>query len=60
MSVKTYTDTTRIIKTIEEHVWEIRCDAIGCNNSLEFRDNQDTGDAETVRAREANLSRVLA
>lgn len=39
MSVKTYTDpTTRIItKTIEEHVWEIRCDAIGCNNSLEFR-----------------------
>lgn len=45
MSVKTYTDsTTRIIKTIEEHVWEIRCDAIGCNNSLEFRENQDTGD----------------
>ena len=44
MSVKTYTDsTTRIItKTIEEHVWEIRCDAIGCNNSLEFRENQDT------------------
>ena len=31
MSVKTYTDTTRIIKTIEEHVWEIHCDAIGCN-----------------------------
>ena len=30
MSVKTYTDsTTRIItKTIEEHVWEIRCDVI--------------------------------
>ena len=46
MSVKTYTDsTTRIItKTIEEHVWEIRCDAVGCNNSLEFRENQDTGD----------------
>lgn len=45
MSVKTYTDsTTRIItKTIEEHVWEIHCDAIGCNNSLEFRENQDTG-----------------
>lgn len=45
MSVKTYTDsTTRIItKTIEEHVWEIRCNAIGCNNSLEFRENQDTG-----------------
>ena len=42
MSVKTDTDsTTRIItKTIEEHVWEIRCDAIGCNNSLEFRENQ--------------------
>lgn len=41
MSVKTYTDpTTRIItKTIEEHVWEIRCNAIGCNNSLEFREN---------------------
>lgn len=40
MSVKTYTDsTTRIItKTIEEHVWEIRCNAIGCNNSLEFRE----------------------
>lgn len=46
MSVKTYTDsTTRIItKTIEEHVWEIRCDAIGCNASLEFRENRDTGD----------------
>lgn len=46
MSVKTYTDsTTRIItKTIEEHVWEIHCDAIGCNNSLEFRENRDTGD----------------
>lgn len=46
MSVKTYTDsTTRIItKTIEEHVWEIHCDAIGCNASLEFRENQDTGD----------------
>lgn len=44
MSVKTYTDTTPIIKTIEEHVWEIRCDAIGCNNSLEFLENQDTGD----------------
>ena len=46
MSVKTYTDpTTRIItKTIEEHVWRIRCNAIGCNNSLEFRENQDTGD----------------
>ena len=46
MSVKTYTDsTTRIItKTIEEHVWEIRCDAVGCNNSLEFRENRDTGD----------------
>lgn len=44
MSVKTYTDTTRIIETIEEHVWEIHCDAIGCNNSLEFRENQDTGD----------------
>lgn len=46
MSVKTYTDsTTRIItKTIEEHAWEIRCDAIGCNASLEFRENQDTGD----------------
>lgn len=46
MSVKTYTDsTTRIItETIEEHVWEIRCDAIGCNNSLEFRENRDTGD----------------
>lgn len=46
MSVKTYTDsTTRIItKTIEEHVWKIRRDAIGCNNSLEFRENQDTGD----------------
>ena len=44
MSVKTHTDhTTRIItKTIEEHVWEIRCDAIGCNNSLEFRENRDT------------------
>lgn len=36
MSVKTYTDTTHIIKTIEEHVWEIHCDAIGCNASLEF------------------------
>lgn len=48
MSVKTHTDpTTRIItKTIEEHVWEIRCDAIGCNNSLEFRENQDTGDIQ--------------
>lgn len=44
MSVKTYTDTTRIIETIEEHAWEIHCDAIGCNNSLEFRENQDTGD----------------
>lgn len=46
MSAKTYTDsTTRIItKTIEEHVWQIHCDAIGCNNSLEFRENQDTGD----------------
>ena len=44
MSVKTYTDTTRIIKTIEEHVWEIHCDAIGCNASLEFRENRDTGD----------------
>ena len=46
MSVKTYTDsTTRIItKTIEEHVWEIHCDAIGCNDSLEFRENRDTGD----------------
>ena len=46
MSVKTYTDsTTRIVtETIEEHVWEIHCDAIGCNNSLEFRENQDTGD----------------
>lgn len=39
MSVKTYTDTTHITKTIEEHVWEIHCDAIGCNNSLEFREN---------------------
>lgn len=41
MSVKTYTDsTTRIItKTIEEHVWETHCDAIGCNASLEFREN---------------------
>lgn len=44
MSVKTYTDTTHIIKTIEGHVWEIHCDAIGCNASLEFRENQDTGD----------------
>ena len=46
MSVKTYTDsTTRIItKPIEEHVWGIHCDAIGCNASLEFRENQDTGD----------------
>lgn len=44
MSVKTYTDTTHIIKTIEEHVWEIHCDAIGCDNSLEFRENRDTGD----------------
>lgn len=33
MSVKTYTDTTHIIKTIEGHVWEIHCDAIGCNAS---------------------------
>lgn len=24
MSVKTYTDTTSIIETIEEHVWEIQ------------------------------------
>lgn len=49
MSVKTYTDsTTRIItKTIEEHVWEIRCDAVGCNNSLEFRENQVQGPTRT-------------
>lgn len=34
MSVKTYTDTTRIIETIEEHVWEIHCDAISCLQQL--------------------------
>ena len=46
MSVKTYTDsTTRIVtETTETRVWEIHCDAIGCNNSLEFRENRDTGD----------------
>ena len=45
MSVKTYTDsTTRITETTETRVWEIHCDANGCNNSLEFRENQDTGD----------------
>lgn len=39
MSVKTYTDsTTRITETTETRVWEIRCDANGCNNSLKFRE----------------------